>query len=159
VPMSDEPVQQRVASGIRELIASAILFNDQVAAKVGMSHGEMQSLHLLQLHGSMTPGQLSDLTGLSTGAITALIDRLQGAGLATRAPHPTDRRKVVVSADQDRINALLGPHYAGWAEHLSQVIGAFDSAELETIARFFARLSEPDPAPGPQNQSADPTDR
>jgi DNA-binding MarR family transcriptional regulator len=158
VLMSDEPVQ-RVASGMRELIASAILFNDQVAAKVGMSHAEMQSLHLLQLNGSMTPGQLSALTGLSTGAITALIDRLERAGLATRAPHPTDRRKVVVSADQDRIDALLGPHYGGWAEHLSQVIGAFDSAELETIARFFARLSEPGPVPTSEEPSAGPDGR
>jgi DNA-binding MarR family transcriptional regulator len=139
--MSDEPAEQRVASGIRELIASAVLFNDQVAAKVGMSHGEMQSLHLLQLHGSMTPGQLSALTGLTTGAITALVDRLERAGLAQREPHPTDRRKVVVSADHERIGALLGPHYAEQAEHVAQVIGTFTPAELETIAQFFTRLT------------------
>jgi DNA-binding MarR family transcriptional regulator len=140
--LPDEHPALAVATELRKAIANAVLFNDQVAAEVGMSHSEMQSLHLLQLYGSMTPGRLAALTGLTSGAVTALVDRLERAGLARREPHPTDRRKVVVTADLARIDELLMPYYAGQAQGLARVIESFQPEQLQTIADFFARLNE-----------------
>jgi DNA-binding MarR family transcriptional regulator len=140
--LPDEHPALAVTTELRKAIANAVLFNDQVAAEVGMSHSEMQSLHLLQLYGSMTPGRLAALTGLTSGAVTALVDRLERAGLARREPHPTDRRKVVVTADLGRIDELLMPYYAGQAQGLAQVIESFKPEQLQTIADFLARLNE-----------------
>jgi DNA-binding MarR family transcriptional regulator len=61
---------QRVAEQLRKVIAAVVLFNEQVAARVGMSASESQTLHLLELHGPISPSELAKLTKLSTGTMT-----------------------------------------------------------------------------------------
>jgi DNA-binding MarR family transcriptional regulator len=143
VKSDGEIPELRVAVELRKAIASAVLFNDVVAARVGMSHSEMQSLHLLQLYGPMTPTQLTTLTGLTSGAMTALVDRLVRAGLASREQHPSDRRKVVVTAINQRIDAVLGPQYQGQAEHVGRVMARFTAEQLQIVADFLEGLNEP----------------
>jgi DNA-binding MarR family transcriptional regulator len=130
---------------VRLAIAGAVLFNESIAAKVGMSSSEMQSIHLLQLHGPLTPGRLAELTDLSTGTITGVLDRLERLGLIARERHPDDRRKVVVTLEQEKLDATLTPYYVGMGEALAAAITACTEEEVATVLRFFRRLNDERP--------------
>ena len=64
----------------------------------------------------MTAGRLAELTGLTTGAITGLVDRLERRGYARREPHPTDRRSVIVQPLIENAERDLAPSYAGMSQ-------------------------------------------
>ncbi|HLI76988.1 MAG TPA: MarR family transcriptional regulator [Acidobacteriaceae bacterium] len=129
------------AVAFRVAIAMAVLHNERVASSVGMSHSEMQSLHLLQLRGPLTPGELAGLTGLSTGTMTAVIDRLEQLGFARRDRHPTDRRKVIVSVLQENVMAAMASYYQAEARTLDAAIASLSREELETVATFLKNVT------------------
>jgi DNA-binding MarR family transcriptional regulator len=131
----------RVADAFRRAIAMIVLFNEQVAQRTGLSLTESQFMHLLGLHGAMTPTELGRESGLASGTVTGVLDRLEELGFVQRQRHPSDRRKVVVVLDEARVNAELAPHYAGQAALLSGVTARFEPAELEVIADFLDSLT------------------
>jgi DNA-binding MarR family transcriptional regulator len=94
--------------------ASAML-NHAVAERLGLHPTAWECLSLLFEHGSMPAGRLAELTGLTTGAITGLVDRLEVAGYVKRRRDPEDRRRVIVelvaSALED-VQPLFGPMLA-----------------------------------------------
>jgi DNA-binding transcriptional ArsR family regulator len=141
--MPRKPPAERVAAvemAVRNLIASAILFNHQVAQRVGLGASDAQFMHLLQLHGPLTPGRLAELSGLTTGTVTGVLDRLEDAGLVHRERDPSDRRKVIVEPDYERLGREMGPLYAGQAESLAKVAAHYDADQLEVIEDFLERL-------------------
>lgn len=134
----------RVADGFRRAIAAIVLFNEQVAQRTGLSLTESQFMHLLGLHGAMTPSELGRESGLASGTVTGVLDRLEELGFIQRQRHPSDRRKVVVVLDEARVGAELAPHFAGQGALLADVIARFEPAELEVIADFLDALTAPD---------------
>jgi DNA-binding MarR family transcriptional regulator len=139
------PPADRVADGFRRVIAAVVLFNEQAAQRTGMSLTESQFTHLLALHGTMTPSELGRESGLASGTVTGVLDRLEELGFVQRQRHPGDRRKVVVVLDEARVNAELAPHFAGQAAFLAAVIARFNAAELEVIADFLEALTTSSP--------------
>jgi DNA-binding MarR family transcriptional regulator len=131
---------------VRLVIASSVLFNEAVAAKVGMSPSEMQTVHLLDLHGPLSPGRLAELTELSTGTITGVLDRLERLGLVARQRHPKDRRKVLVTLDEARLGATLAPYYTEQGQLLADAIAACSDREIATVLSFFQRLNAGGPS-------------
>jgi len=73
---------------------------DALCRHVGVSRSDYDALEALDEHGSLTPGELGALLTLTSGSVTALIDRLEKLGWASRNRHPDDRRKVVVTLTQ-----------------------------------------------------------
>jgi DNA-binding MarR family transcriptional regulator len=147
--MPRKPPPERVAAvemAVRNLIASAILFNHQVAQRVGLGASDAQFMHLLQLHGPLTPGRLAGLSGLTTGTVTGVLDRLEAAGFVHRERDGSDRRKVIVKLNEERLWSAMAPLYAGQAESLAAVAGAYDAEQLEVIADFLDRLVRESPA-------------
>ena len=67
---------------------------------VGISVPEMLALEHLDADGSLGPSELARRLQMTTGAVTALVDRLEASGHAARAPHPSDRRRVVITRTQ-----------------------------------------------------------
>jgi DNA-binding MarR family transcriptional regulator len=67
-----------------------------LARRAGMGRAEFDALDYIEEAGEMTPNQLSDRLFLTSGATTALIDRLEAAGQLVRSPHPTDRRSLIL---------------------------------------------------------------
>jgi DNA-binding MarR family transcriptional regulator len=67
---------------------------------VGVSRSDYDALGALDEHGSLTPGELGTLLSLTPGSVTALVDRLEQLGWASRNRHPQDRRRVVVTLTQ-----------------------------------------------------------
>ena len=143
--MSDHYEPSRIEMAVRAFIANAILFNHQVAQRLGLGASDGQFMHLLQVHGPLTPGQLAELSGLTTGTVTGVIDRLEGAGFVRRERDEADRRKVFVKLDEERLWTAMAPLYAGQAETLAAVAGSYDAKQLEVIAGFLQRLVDEAP--------------
>jgi DNA-binding MarR family transcriptional regulator len=121
-------------------IADVVLFNHAVAQDLGLGSSDAQFLTLLQVHGSLTPGQLAELTGLSTGTVTGVIDRLERAGLVHRRRDDVDRRKVIVKLDEAAVARRAAPAYEQQGAKLQRVLRKRSAAELRVIARFFRDL-------------------
>lgn len=151
--MPRKPSAERVAAvemAVRNLIANAILFNHQVAQRVGLGASDAQFMHLLQLHGPLTPGRLAELSGLTTGTVTGVLDRLEATGFVRRERDESDRRKVIAKLNEERLWSAMAPLYAGQAESLAAVAGAYDAEQLEVIADFLNRLVRESPATPPE---------
>jgi DNA-binding MarR family transcriptional regulator len=138
--MAPQHEPSRIEMAVRAFIANAILFNHQVAQRLGLGASDGQFMHLLQVHGPLTPGQLAELSGLTTGTVTGVIDRLEEAGFVHRERDPSDRRKVIVELDVAHIVRAMAPLYAGQAESLAAVARGYDAKQLALIAEFLERL-------------------
>jgi DNA-binding MarR family transcriptional regulator len=125
---------------IRRFIAGTIIFNQQVAERVGLHLTDMQCINLLDLLGPVTPGKLAECTGLTTGGVTVMLDRLEKAGLVKREPNPNDRRSVLVRVNPRKlrkINAL----YAGINKQLDAFFSDTPEAELQSVVKFLSRVN------------------
>src|SRR4051794_40723373 len=100
-----DPQDPAVVLG-REFSAAIVLFHEAVGRQLGLSATERKILDILDRLGPVTAGRLAEHSGLTTGAITGIVDRLVRAGFVVREPNPDDRRSVIVrplpSAELDR---------------------------------------------------------
>ena len=119
----------------------AVMMHQAVADKLGLHVTDLRCLNMLRLSGPATPGELAARTGLTTGAVTRMIDRLLKAGYVSRAHDEADRRRVIITADEDRI-AEIAPHYEVLAREFGAVAAEYSTAELELILRLFDLLHE-----------------
>jgi DNA-binding MarR family transcriptional regulator len=97
---------------LRKLNASLVLFSQEAAERLGINVTDLHCLNLLALTGPISAGRLAELTGLTTGAITGVVDRLERAGFARRDKDAHDRRRVIVRLvpeQQDRVASLFEP--------------------------------------------------
>jgi len=133
---------EQVFAQFRRVIANVVLYNDQVSQQTGISASESQFMHLLALNGSMTPSQLATQSGLTSGTVTGVLDRLENLSFIRRERHPTDRRKVVVVLDEAKVAEAMGKYYAEQGQSLAAVIDTFTAAELATVLRFLSALTQ-----------------
>ncbi|HWU12716.1 MAG TPA: MarR family transcriptional regulator [Caulobacter sp.] len=128
----------RLQAALREASAQGVLISQTIAGRVGLNASDLECLDLIQLQGPRTAGELAKATGLTSGAITGLIDRLERAGYVTREGDPGDRRRVVVRVRPEaltELNALYRP-----LQIASQDLNAgYSDAELALIAAFMER--------------------
>jgi DNA-binding MarR family transcriptional regulator len=126
----------------REIGARTILFHQAIANIVGVSVTDMKCLDYVDRGGDVTAGDLSRLTGLTTGAITAAIDRLEKAGLARRERSETDRRKVFIRTTQSAAMDHIAPIFDALSKETSTLAASYSTRELETIKDFCDRCIE-----------------
>ncbi|MGN6608433.1 MAG: MarR family winged helix-turn-helix transcriptional regulator [Jatrophihabitans sp.] len=127
---------------LRRLIAAVILHNDRVAQQTGMSMSESQFVHLLDLHGPMTPSELSARSGLTSGSVTGVLDRLEALEFVRRERHPDDRRKVLVVLDGERVARQLAPLFAEQGARTQRAIDALSASEQRAVAKFLGLLTD-----------------
>jgi DNA-binding MarR family transcriptional regulator len=135
---SREEITAELQERMIRFIANVILFNHAVSAKLGLGASDSQFMTLLQSHGPLTPRQLSEHTGLTSGTVTGVIDRLESLGLITRQPDPNDRRKVLVTPSFEAIQEQLAPLYEEQGRRIQTVLAARTDAELQIISTFLA---------------------
>ena len=121
--------------------AQSVLMSHAVAGRVGLTTTDLECLDLVGLRGSASAGELAKGTGLSTGATTALIDRLERAGYVRREADPKDRRRVVVRLDEETI-APIAALYAPIANRSMAVWKRFTDEELAIVERFLVETLE-----------------
>jgi DNA-binding MarR family transcriptional regulator len=138
-----DELRAAIQQSTMRFIAGVVLHNHVVAQRVGLGASDSQLISLLNLHGPLTAGRLAELTGLTTGTVTGVIDRLERAGFVRRERDATDRRKVVVTPVPEAM-AGLAEHYRHHGELLAAVLSTRDEAQLRVIADFLEDLAGPD---------------
>jgi predicted transcriptional regulator len=116
--------------------AQSVLLSQAVADRLGLHPTDVECLEILGRGGQMTAGQLAARAGLTTGAATRLIDRLERSGYARRIPDPGDRRRVLVAPDAERIGRDFGPLYAPLAGAMAALYARYRDEELALILDF-----------------------
>ena len=94
--MEHEETIQAIVDKFKEMSIETIMFHQAVADVLGLHITDHKCLDLLHRFGAMPAGRLGELTGLTTGAVTGIIDRLEQAGYARRANDPKDRCRTIV---------------------------------------------------------------
>ncbi len=127
----------------RDLATAVITFHEAGARKLGMSAAERKTLGYLAEMGVATPGQLATATGLTTGAITGIVDRLEKAGYARRKPNPDDRRSLLIEAQQiDKVMRIQGPVFGALSVAMAELSAKYTVEELAVIHGYLAATTE-----------------
>ncbi len=117
------------------------LLTQAVAGQVGLHPTDLECLDVINLNGAATAGELARASGLTTGAITGVIDRLERSGYVTRERDPGDRRRVIVRPNP-AAGQRIGPLYAGLAHRMAVLCAGYDPASLDLLLGFFTRATE-----------------
>jgi DNA-binding MarR family transcriptional regulator len=117
-------------------------FDNLAAERLGLNRTDLHAVNIIENNGGLTAGELAAASGLTTGAVTGVIDRLERAGYARRVPDPTDRRRVKVEVTPkfySRADKIWGPMAADWASRLGR---RFTAEELERVIEFLRSTNE-----------------
>jgi DNA-binding MarR family transcriptional regulator len=117
-------------------------FDNLAAERLGVNGTDLHCLNAIENSGGLTAGRLASEVGLTTGAVTGVIDRLERAGFARRVPDPDDRRRVRVEVTPEfyaRADKLWGPLKADWESTLA---ARFSVAQLESVIEFLRATNE-----------------
>lgn len=128
-------------AAMREVSGLGVLYSQAVAGRLGINSTDLECLGHVASEGPLAAGALAEATGLTTGAITGVIDRLERAGFVQREADPSDRRKVMVRAlpaAREEVEPLFGPMQRAAATALS----SYRVEELTLLVDFLARLRE-----------------
>lgn len=121
---------------------TSIQMHEAIARKAGLSGTDHKYLGFLIEKGEMTAGELSNLTGLTTGAVTGLIDRFEKKKLVKRQFAKDDRRKVIIEPITKNIMALLVPLYKDYRNKSEELIASFSNEEIKIIETYFLKAIE-----------------
>ncbi len=126
---------QELEHALRRSSAQGTIYASAVAETAGISSSDMDCMDFLNLEGRMTAGRLAELTGLTTGAITGVVDRMEKAGLVRRERDEEDRRKVFIVPAAESM-AKLGRLYEPVQRAMHQLYDGYSDAELKLLLKF-----------------------
>ncbi|WP_300597801.1 MarR family transcriptional regulator [Niabella sp.] len=121
----------------REVSDVTILMHEAIARAAGLTGVDHKYLSLILRQGPLTAGALSGLTGLTTGAVTALIDRLENRKLVSRELDKTDRRKVLIVANKAKAKKLFEPSNHRLKADVEKLVSTYSRKEVQLIAGYF----------------------
>ena len=146
MPRRSSRRQQRLSEltqVVRRMGRQTVLLHQTIAARMGLSAADSRILSYLQETGPVPAGRLVELTGLTSGAITGVIDRLERAGFVRREHDPRDRRLVLVAPAADaKRDAEVERLFAPLQRALLALSGRYSDAELGTIIDFVGRATD-----------------
>jgi len=132
--------QEIVGRMVSRHSSAAVLFHHAVAERLGLGPSDLNCLHLLHERGAMSGSDLVEITGLTSGAITGVVARLERGGFLRREPDPHDGRKQVLTPVQERvqdIHEVFGPI----RQDLARSLADFDDHQLAAIAEFLTNTA------------------
>src|SRR6476660_6782031 len=110
---------------------TSIQMHEAIARKAGLTGTDHKYLGFLIEKGQMTAGELASLTGLTTGAVTGLIDRFEKKKLVKRKFAKDDRRKIIIKPNTEKIMAVFAPLYKEFRSKSEKLIASFSNAEAK----------------------------
>ena len=132
---------EEMARAVRAVVIAAENFRLRAARDVlGVGSTEISALFYLFTEGTSTPTELAARLQITTASVTELVERLGRAGFARRAPHPHDRRKVVLSLT-DAAQRQVGEMFERIAVSTARCTSLLDGDERETVLRFLHDLA------------------
>ena len=128
-----------IHGGFQRNSAMSVLLSQTIADKVGLAATDLECMSFLEQDGPMTAGRLAELTGLTSGAVTRLIDRLEAGKYVRRRGDPKDRRRVVVELNPARLKEFER-FYGPMAGESFALLDRYTDAQLELIAGLLAHM-------------------
>jgi DNA-binding MarR family transcriptional regulator len=136
--MSRDKAAARLDRLLRDLSTETVLLHQAIADRLGLNPTDHKCLGLLVDAGRpVTPGELAAMTGLTSGAVTGVVDRLEAAGFVRRTRDPEDRRKVGIEVVFDKVKRQVFPVFEQLAKRMGVVAGGYKQREIETIVDFL----------------------
>ena len=117
-------------------------FDNLAARRLGVNPTDLQCVSIIQRRDGLTAGELAAEAGLTSGAVTGVVDRLERAGYARRVRDPADRRKVMVEvtpAFGAAAGEIWGPVKEDWDALLA---GRFTAGQLDVVLDFLRATTE-----------------
>jgi DNA-binding MarR family transcriptional regulator len=126
-----EEIIQAIIEKRREMSTETIMFHQAVADILGLHVTDHKCLDLIHRYGAMPAGRLAELSGLTTGAVTGIIDRLEEAGYVRRTDDPKDRRRIIVEPTKNKkwerkIEAIFIPLH----ERMHKLLSSYSESKL-----------------------------
>ncbi|NIG55628.1 MarR family winged helix-turn-helix transcriptional regulator [Chitinophaga sp. Cy-1792] len=135
----ESPATREIRKLSQAYAYTSLQLHEAVASKAGLSGTDHKYLGFLLERGQMTAGEIATITGLTTGAVTGLIDRLEKKKLVKRKFAEDDRRKVIIVPDNKRIMALLEPLYRDFRSHTIALLSTFSEKEQQVLSAYFSQ--------------------
>jgi len=121
----------------RQISDATILMHEAIARKAGLTGADRKYLSIILDKGTMTAGELSNLTGLTTGAVTGVIDRLEKKKLLKREFDKTDRRKILIVPNVDKANKIFANSHLDLSSQIESLLSKFTAKEIEAIEKYL----------------------
>jgi DNA-binding MarR family transcriptional regulator len=121
----------------RSLSDATLRVHHAIAQKAGLSGTDHKYIGMLTRHGAMTAGELGRLSGLSSGAVTGLVDRLEQKSLVSRRADPDDRRKILIVPNASNIQRLLGPSSARLEQKVRAHVKKLSDRDAQVIEKYL----------------------
>ena len=128
----------RLMLALRRSSAAGVLHGQTIARRVGVNSTDLECLDLILMSGPSTAGEIARHTGLTSGAVTGLIDRLERLGLVERTADAADRRKVLVRVREDKIGPIA-QLYAPLEKAMQSLLAGYSKEELKVLIDFSER--------------------
>src|SRR6478609_6585718 len=139
--MERRPGVEGVVRALRRVNFQGSIFGQSVAIRLGLSESDIDALELLIDTGAATAGKLSEVMGMTTGAVTRVIDRLEQAGYVRRTTDPSDRRRVIVEVVPERVGTIESVLDSLERAAASEV-DRYTPEQLAVINDFLGRMAD-----------------
>ena len=136
-----EELMAALERALRNVSGQAVLHSEAMAERLGINSTDLECLDIIIMQGPVSAGDLARASGLTSGAITGVIDRLHRAGLAKREPDPRDRRKVLVRVPPAVLQRIL-PIGEPMGRAAQAILSSYDDQQLALILDFLERSHE-----------------
>ncbi len=138
-----EEIIQAINDKFAEVSTETIVFHQALADIVGIHITDHRCMYFLHRYGPMPAGRLSELTGLTTAAVTAIIDRLEQAGYARRTNDPKDRRKTIVEPIRNKkLESKLETIFTPLHEKMHKLLSSYSDRELVFLLDVMTKTIE-----------------
>lgn len=132
---------EKFRTASRQYSDASIFMHEAIARKADLSGADHKYLGLILQHKELTAGEIAKLTGLTTGAVTGLIDRLEKKKLLKRQFTKDDRRKVIIIPNVENSMKLLQPIFNELQQRTTALINSFSEKEIQIIERYFVEAT------------------
>ena len=141
--MNREDVIQAINQKFREMSTEMIMFHQAVADVLGLHITDHKGLDLIYRYGPMPAGRLGELTGLTTGAVTGIIDRLEKAGYVRRVNDPKDRRKTIIEPTRNKkLERKLEAIFTPISIRMHKLLSSYSDNELAFLIDVLTKSLE-----------------
>src|ERR671910_2405316 len=141
--MKREETIHTIIDRFREMSTETIMFHQAVADELGLNITDHKCLDLIHRFGAMPAGRLAELTSLTTGAVTGMIDRLEKVGYVRRTNDPKDRRKTIVEPIKNKkLERKIEMIFMPLHERMHNFLSSSSDSELTLLLDVMTKLIE-----------------
>jgi DNA-binding MarR family transcriptional regulator len=141
--MKREDTIQAINEKFREMSTETIMFHQAVADILGLHVTDHKCLDFIYRFGAMPAGRLAELTGLTTGAITGIIDRLEEAGYVRRTNDPKDRRRTIVEPTRNKkLEKKIEVLFIPLRDRMHKLLSSYSDSELAFLLDATTEMLE-----------------